>query len=113
MRAQFDPHQPRAPVREGVLERVRQRLARDQAEGDHQVRSPDRFVFGVAGDIGHKRPVDFDLAQWQAFQVAQAGVPGAKVVQRQLEAKAPVAVHATLQAQQIDFSVFDNFQRQL
>ena len=37
----------------------------------------------------------------------------AKVVQRQLEAKAPVAVHAALQAQQIDFSVFDNFQRQL
>ena len=42
----------------------------------------DGRVVGVGQHVAHEAPVDLDLVQRQAFEVAQAGVPGAEVVQR-------------------------------
>ena len=90
--------------------------------GDHLAASSVQDVHRARQGVARRRVrqgamqqafVQLDRVRLQQPHARQAKFGSAKVVQRQLEAKAPVAVHAALQAQQIDFSVFDNFQRQL
>ena len=51
-------------------------------------------VVGIGEHIAHEALVDLDLVEWQPLEIAQAGVAGAKVVQRKSDAFALELPHA-------------------
>jgi hypothetical protein len=78
-------------------------LARFHALGDH--RQPqaapqgddgahDGGVVGVGQHVAHKGLVDLELIQRQALEVAQAGVAGAEIVEREAHAQGLEQAHA-------------------
>jgi hypothetical protein len=46
----------------------------------------DRHIVGIPRQIANKAPIDLELVQWPALQVIQAGIAGAKIVDRHLDA---------------------------
>ena len=47
----------------------------------HDNRRHHRLIVHIGGDIAYKRLVDLELVDRQAFEITQAGITGAEVVQ--------------------------------
>lgn len=56
--------------------------AQPQVAGQADDGADDGFVFGVGGDVAHKTLVDLQLADLEAFEVAERRIAGAEIVNR-------------------------------